>query len=89
MKTILILLNFIALSLSANENWIKIEPLTDKKEPKKKNNKIDVNLSKIEPINNVLKNTALIQQILNATSKKETKTVNDKNWFILNSEENK
>jgi len=86
MKTILILLNFIA--LSANENWIKIEPLTDKQKPKQ-NNKLDINLSKIEPIDKMMKNRALIQQIIDATSKKEKKTVNDKNWFILNSEENK
>jgi len=86
MKLILTLITFI--SLSANENWIKIEPINQTKTPKPKN-KVDVNLSEIAPINKMIKNATAIKQIIDATSKKEEKPTNDKNWFILNNEGSK
>ena len=88
MKLILTLITFISISLSANENWIKIEPLNKTKTPKPKN-KIDVNLSQIEPINKMIRNATAIKQIVDATSKKEKRPTNDKNWFVLNNEKSK
>ncbi len=87
MKTILILIAFISLSLSANENWIKIEPINKTKTPKTKS-KPDVNLSQIAPINKMMKNATAIKQIIDTTSKKEKQPTNDKNWFVLNNEVN-
>ena len=86
MKLILTLITFI--SLSANENWIKIEPINQTKTPKPKS-KLDVNLSKIAPINKMMKNATAIKQIIdatNTTSKKEKQPANNKNWFVLNSD---
>jgi len=89
MKLILTLITFI--SLSANENWIKIEPINKTKVPKHKS-KLDVNLSQIEPVSKMMKNATAIKQIIdatNTTSKKEKQPTNNKNWFVLNSEESK
>ncbi len=91
MKTILTLITFISLSLSANEKWIKIEPINQTKTPKPKS-KLDVNLSEIAPINKMMKNATAIKQIIDATNttgKKEKQPVNNKNWFVLNNEESK
>ena len=89
MKLALALIIFI--SLSANENWIKIEPINKTKTPKPKS-KLDVNLSEIAPINKMMKNATAIKQIIdatNTTTKKEKQPSNDKNWFVLNNEESK
>ena len=86
MKLALTLIAFI--SLSANDNWIKIEPMNQTEAPKPKN-KVDVNLSQIAPINKMMRNATAIKQIVDATSKKEEKPTNDKNWFVLNNEVNK
>ena len=83
MKVVLALLIFI--SLSANENWIKIKSMNQTQTPKPKN-KLDANLSKIAPINKMMKNATVIKQIIDATSKKEKQTTNDKNWFVLKEE---
>jgi len=80
-----------SVSLSANENWIKIEPINQTEAPKPKS-KLDVNLSEITPINKMMKNATAIKQIIdatNTTSKKEKQPSNDKNWFVLNNEESK
>jgi len=74
--------------LYANENWIKIEPINNT-QAKKSNVKQDVNISKTKPINKIIKNATLIKQLIDATSKKEEQTTNDKNWFILNNEVSK
>jgi len=83
-KVILILIFFISI-LSANENWIKIEPID--KTPKSKT-KLDINLSKIEPVNRMMRNATAIKQLIDAT-KKEEKHTNNKNWFLLNNEKSK
>jgi len=89
MKIILTLLSFIILNSHANENWIKIEPINTTQTPKQ-DPKIDINLSQIEPVNKMIKNATLIKQLIDATGKKEnTKPSNDKNWFVLKSEESK
>ena len=80
-----------SVSLSANEKWIKIEPINQTKTSKPKN-KVDVNLSQIAPINKMMKNATAIKQIIdatNTTSKKEKQPTSDKNWFVLNNEESK
>ena len=89
MKIILTLITFI--SLSANENWIKIEPINQTKVPKHKS-KLDVNLSQIEPVSKMMKNATAIKQIIdatNTTNKKEKELAHDKNWFTLNNKEGK
>ncbi len=72
----------------ANENWIKIEPINKTQTPKSKS-KLDVNLSQIEPVNKIMKNATAIKQLIDATSKKEKKTTNNKNWFVINGKEKK
>ncbi len=37
----------------------------------------------------MMENTTAIQQIIDATSKKEKQPTNDKNWFVLKSKVNK
>ena len=89
MKIILTLITFI--SLSANENWIKIESINQTQAPKPKS-KLDVNLSQIEPVNKIMKHATVVKQIIdatNTTNKKEKQPANDKNWFVLNNEESK
>jgi len=47
----------------------------------------NINLSKIEPLNKMMKNAIIIKQLIDATSKKEkqtTTTDNNKNWFEIN-----
>jgi len=88
MKIILTLVTFISLNLHANENWIKIEPINKTQTPNI-NTKLDVNLSQIEPVNKMMKNATAIKQLIDATSKKEKQTSNDKNWFILSREVSK
>ena len=36
-----------------------------------------------------MKNATAIKQLIDATSKKEKQTTNDKNWFVLKSEASK
>jgi len=90
MKIMFILMSFLIVSLYANENWIKIEPIhTAQKQKPKQKTPLDINLSKIEPVNKMMKNIALIKQILDATNKKEKRTESDKNWFVLSKEKSK
>jgi len=88
MKIIFILITLITINLYANESWIAIKPITDMQTPKAKKpeNTLDINLSQIEPISKMMQNINLIQQIIQATSKKKIKkqTQNAKNWFIIN-----
>lgn len=81
MKMALTLITIIFINLYANENWIKITPSNQPKTSKQ-----DVNLSQIEPINKVIKQAAIVKQLINATSKKERQTSNEKNWFSLTTE---
>ncbi len=87
MQLTLTLITFISISLSANENWIKIKPINNKT-PKPKS-ELGVNLSKVEPINKMMKNATAIKQIVDATREKKKQSSNNKNWFVLNNEENK
>jgi len=88
MTLTLTLITFISLSLFANENWIKIEPINQTKTSKPKS-KLDVNLSQIGAISKLMKNATAIKQIIDATNKKEKEPTPDKNWFVLNNEESK
>jgi len=91
MKLALTLITFISLNSSANENWIKIEPMNQTKAPTPKS-KLDINLSQIEPINKMMKNATAIKQIIDATkstNKKKKEPSHDKNWFILKNEKSK
>jgi len=92
MKIIITLMSFLIVSVSlyANENWIKIEPINTAQTQKlKQESQVDVNLSKIEPVNKMMKNVTLIKQIIDATNKKEKQTKSDKNWFVLGKEKSK
>ena len=84
----LILLIFVTIQMSANENWIKIEAI-NKTQTSKSSPKIDVNLSQIEPINKMMKNATAIKELIDATSKKDKPPSNEKNWFVLNNEKSK
>jgi hypothetical protein len=75
---------FAILSLSANENWILITPL---EKNAKTATQLDVNLSQIEPINNIIKNAKVVKQLLDATAKKDLPATNEKDWFIINTKE--
>ena len=86
MKMISLVLLFITIKISANENWIKIEPI-NKTQTSKSAPKIDINLSQIEPINKMMKNATVIKQLIDATSKKDEPTSDDKNWFVLNTKD--
>ncbi len=83
-----LLLIVIAIKISANENWITIEPINQTKISKPDTN-VDINLSQIEPVNKIMKNATVIKQFIDATSKKDEPTANDKNWFILNTKDSK
>ncbi|MDY0233838.1 MAG: hypothetical protein RBS11_07335 [Sulfurimonas sp.] len=88
MKLMLLFLLLQIITLYANENWISIEPL-DKTPTSKTPNKLDLNLSQIEPINKMIKNATVLKQLIDLTTKKELPATNDKEWFILNSETSK
>ncbi|MCD6191423.1 MAG: hypothetical protein J7K14_07825 [Sulfurimonas sp.] len=79
---------FLAINLYADKNWIQIEPI-NKTQTAKSKTKLDVNLSQIEPINKMMKNATVIKQLIDATNKKEKPTSNEKNWFVLKSEDSK
>ncbi len=80
MKLLLLFLIFHTTIASANEKWISITPLDKTKTPKASTG-LDVNLSQIEPINKMIKNITVVKQLIDATTKKEVSTTNDKNWF--------
>lgn len=90
MKIISVLISFIIVNLYASEKWIKIEPITDTQivKAQKPKSKLDINLSQIAPISKMMQNISLIQQVIKATSKKETKreSSSTKNWFIMNTQ---
>ena len=83
-----LVLIFLTINLYADKNWIQIES-TNKVQTKKSKSKLGVNLSQIEPINKIMKNVTVIKQLIDATSKKDELVSNEKNWFVLNSEESK
>jgi len=79
---------FLAINLYADKNWIQIEPI-NKTQTAKSKTKPDVDLSQIEPINKMMKNATVIKQLIDATNKKEELVNNEKNWFVLKSEDSK
>ena len=79
---------FLTINLYADKNWIQIEPI-NKTQTAKSKTKLDVNLSQIEPINKMMKNATVIKQLIDATNKKEEPVNNEKNWFVLKSEDSK
>lgn len=72
--------------VSANKNWIAIEP-SDKTPIKKSSPKIDIDVAQMNPMNLVLKNRVAIQELLDTTNKDE-KSSHNKNWIVLHDEEN-
>ena len=81
MKIILLtlILIFSTINIYADKNWIQIEPKS----------KVDVNLSQIQPINKMIKNATDFKQLIDVMIKNEKVDTNEKNWFILNSENTK
>ena len=78
-----LLLIFITINLDADNNWIEIEPL-NKTQPSKSTTKPNLNLSQMQPINNMLKNATIIKQLIDNKKRKEKPTItNNKNWFVL------
>ena len=86
MKLLLSML-FIAINLYADKNWIQIKSMNETAKPKG-DIKRDFNLSQIEPINKLIKNTLVIKQLIEST-KKVKQTTDKKKWFVLNSEVSK
>ena len=78
----------LTINLYADKNWIQIEPI-NKTQTAKSKTKPDVDLSQIEPINKMMKNATVIKQLIDATNKKEELVNNEKNWFVLKSEDSK
>ena len=90
MKTIplILLLTFLIVNLYANKNWIEIEPINITIIVKS-NTRLDINLSKIEPINKMMKKATIIKELIDATNKKAKPSSNEKKWFVVNKEDNK
>ncbi len=88
MKILLACITSISISLSANDNWIKIQP-SNQKLTTNSNTIKEINLSQIKPIGYILKNATAIKQLIDATNKKKEQTINDKNWFVLNKDTSK
>ena len=84
----LLLLLFQAITIHADKNWIFITPI-DETQTQKPTTNLDVNLSQIEPINKMLKNITVVKQLIDATNKKEKVAINNRKWFVLNSEDSK
>ena len=87
MKLLLLLLFllFQAIILHSDKNWISIAPI-DTTQTSKSTTRLDVNLSQVEPINEMIKNATVVKQLIDATRKNEIPVTNDKNWFILHTE---
>lgn len=84
----LALLIFITTTLPADKNWIQIEPI-NKTRIEKSKTKLDVNLSQITPINNMMQKASVIKQLIDSTTRKKKKvSANAKNWIALNKENN-
>ena len=64
--------------VSANENWIPITPV-DKPQTSKQ----------VGAVNKMIKNAAVIKQLIDTTGKKEIVTTKEKNWFVVGGEESK
>lgn len=88
MKITSLVLIFLTINLYADKNWIPLESTT-KVQTEKPKTKLDVNLSQIEPINKMIKNAAVIKQLIDSTGKKEKVDTNEKKWFVLDTEESK
>jgi len=78
-------LALITITLYADKNWIQIEPIN---KTQTSNSKLNINLSQIEPINKMIKNVTVIKQLFDNT-KKETPSINSKNWIVLDNTESK
>lgn len=95
MKTFSLLFLFVTLNLYAQKNWIIIEPITqtqNQPHKPKPTPKIDVNLSQIAPLNSMMRNVTLLQEIIkrgSQISKKRVATTDNKNWFTLESQTQK
>jgi len=84
----LLFLLFQAIILHSDKNWIPIAPI-NKTQTSKSTTHLDVNLSQVEPINDMIKNATVVKQLIDATRNKERPVTNDKNWFILHTEQSK
>lgn len=83
MTLLTLLLIFITTNLNADKNWIKIE---DANKTQKTKSKLDLDISQIEPLNKMIKNLKAVKQLIDNTKKEKTVT-DDKNWFVVNSED--
>ncbi|MBE0515166.1 hypothetical protein [Sulfurimonas sp.] len=68
----------LASTASADENWIPITPV-DKPQTSKQ----------VRAVNKMIKNAAIIKQLIDTTGKKEVVKTKEKNWFVLGNEESK
>lgn len=80
LSSLFIILN---LNLLADKNWIDIEPL-NKKTSNQTSEILDINLSQIQPLNKMLQNAKVIQQVMDTTTREKKKYKTEKNWFVIN-----
>lgn len=83
-----LLLLFLVTTIYADKNWIPITTVEQTTAPKP-TTRLDVNLSQIKPINKMIKNVAVVKQLIDVTTRKEKPLTNSKNWFVLHSEDSK
>ena len=80
-KSFILLILFLTVSLYADKNWIKIEQ-TNKVSTSKLSNKVDLNLSKVKPLNNIIKSVVIVKQFID-NQEKVKENINNKSWFVL------
>ena len=72
-----------ASSVNADKNWIPIEPINATRDSKQKP-ALDINLSKTQPLIQLIEKAKIIQELLNERNKEEKlDTQNGKNWYPL------
>ena len=78
----------ITINVHADKKWIPIET-TKTTQKTKENIKLDVNLSKIQPINKLMRNVIAIKQLIDSSKNQKSNISNNKNWYVLDNMEGK
>ena len=78
----LLSLIFITIDLHADKNWIPLEPINNT-QISKQTTKKDENLIQNGSIGALMKNVAVLKQLLDSSKKDEDNEDNNKNWYPL------
>lgn len=85
--TVTLLFLFIATNLSADKQWIQIEPIDTNK--KQETAQPDINISQIQPLKQWVENAKVVKQLIDsANSIKKQDIENEKKWYILDNTQN-